>query len=79
MVLRICAAEDPFGLRAKATLSVLLDTLRQRQQPSPFHEAGSLAPLVVATVLSSQQLQRLRANLAPLRIPSGVRAPVGCS
>ena len=70
----------PAGATAAAMMQVVWDSLRGRQRPSAFHEALSNAPAVPVTVLSADDLQRLRGPSqasAPLPTQSGV--PQGCS
>jgi Family of unknown function (DUF6151) len=69
----------PLGLRAKALVRTAWDTACHRQQPSPFHEPGSRAPVVVPRVLSSSELEGLRTHLEGRHAPSGAGGPLGCS
>jgi Family of unknown function (DUF6151) len=58
---RYCRGERPEGahlgtpvrLRAGGLVKIAWDTLRGRQRPSPFHEAGADSPAVVTTVLGA--------------------------
>lgn len=68
----------PVGLWAAATLSVVWNSLRGRQRPSAFHEERSERPLVIPTVLSAAELDRLRGASGKL-FQVQRRAPLGCS
>jgi hypothetical protein len=69
----------PAGLFARSMLRVAWDTACRRHQPSPFHAAGSNAPLVVPTVLSESELEALRAHLPQRLVALGAAQPLGCS
>jgi hypothetical protein len=71
----------PVGLRARATLSVLLDTWRGEHRPSPFHEPTSATPTMPTHVLTPAERHALRAEL-PVRhttVPTSRLRPAGCS
>lgn len=53
----------PLNLQIKGLGRVLWDTVRGQRAPSPFHEGPSSTPVVVPTVLSSTELEHLRAQL----------------
>lgn len=70
----------PAGPWAKAMGQVVWDSMRGRQRPSAFHEAGSTVPAVPVTVLSADDLRRLRGRStqgSALSVRGGL--PQGCS
>ena len=69
----------PLGPWARAMMSVAWDTACHRERPSPFHETGSRAPVMVPTVLSASELEELRSHLEHLEAPIGARVRQGCS
>jgi hypothetical protein len=70
----------PLGPWAKAMGQVVWDSMRGRQRPSVFHEASSNSPAVPVTVLSANDLQRLRGlGTQGAALPARSGRPQGCS
>jgi hypothetical protein len=69
----------PLGLWTRAMVRVAWDTACNRQQPSPFHEAGSYSPVVVPELLSSGELEGLRAHLERRNSRASPGVPLGCA
>lgn len=59
----------PVALRIKGITRVLVDTLRGRNWPSPFHDAASGRPVVAPTVLTAAELEALRGRLGKDEAP----------
>jgi hypothetical protein len=85
---RYCRGEMPEGAHsgtpagpwAKAMGQVVWDSMRGRQRPSVFHEASSNSPSVPVTVLSANDLQRLRGLVTyEAALPAQGGRPQGCS
>jgi Family of unknown function (DUF6151) len=84
---RYCRGEMPEGAHwgtpagpwAKAMVQVAWDSIRGRQRPSAFHEATSSLPAVPVTVLSENDLQRLRKKAIHGKLlPTQGRPTQGC-
>lgn len=85
---RYCRGEMPEGAHpgtpagpwAKAMVQVVWDSMRGRQRPSAFHEAASDSPAMPVTVLSANDLERLRGQDTRGATPPVHRGlPQGCS